>query len=376
MATLDELRVRLDKIDDQIVKLYEERMSVCREVGEFKVKSGRKVFDRQRENQKLADVAAKVSGEFNQKGIQELYQQLMSMSRKLQYQQLVEAGALGRLPFIEVDTLIPADARVVFQGVEGAYSQAAMENYFGEVRNNFHVRTFREAMEAIEEGSADFAVLPIENSSAGAVNEVYDLLVEFENYIVAETILPIDNTLCAVPGAKLSDIRRVYSKAEALMQTGRFLEAHGEWQQISFSNTAAAARKVLMEQDKSQAAVCSAYAAKVYGLDILVDNINDEPNNSTRFIIVTNQKIFTPAASKISICFEVPHESGSLYQILSHFIYNDLNMSKIESRPIEGRSWEYRFFVDFDGNLADPAVKNAIRGLREEARNLKVLGNY
>lgn len=376
MATLEELREKLDGIDDQIAKLYEERMKVCEDVGRFKVGAGRKVFDRQREHEKLLDVASKVNGEFNKKGIQELYAQLMSMSRKLQYQQLVEAGALGRLPFIEMESLDKQNVRVVFQGVEGAYSQAAMKNYFPDNENNFHVTTFREAMEAIEEGAADFAVLPIENSSAGAVNEVYDLLVEFENYIVGETFLPIENTLAGLPGTTLSQIERVYSKAEALMQTSRFLEKHGDWQQISVSNTAAAAKKVLKEQDHSQAAVCSAYAAQVYGLSVLAEDINDETNNVTRFIIVTNQKIFTPAASKISICFELPHQSGSLYQILSHFIYNDLNMTKIESRPVEGKSWEYRFFVDFEGNLEQPGVKNAIRGLREEARNLKILGNY
>ena len=376
MATLEELREKLDGIDDQIAKLYEERMKVCEDVGRFKVGAGRKVFDRQREHEKLLDVASKVNGEFNKKGIQELYAQLMSMSRKLQYQQLVEAGALGRLPFIEMELLDKQNVRVVFQGVEGAYSQAAMKKYFQDNENNFHVTTFREAMEAIEEGAADFAVLPIENSSAGAVNEVYDLLVEFENYIVGETFLPIENTLAGLPGTTLSQIERVYSKAEALMQTSRFLEKHGDWQQISVSNTAAAAKKVLKEQDHSQAAVCSAYAAQVYGLSVLAEDINDETNNVTRFIIVTNQKIFTPDASKISICFELPHQSGSLYQILSHFIYNDLNMTKIESRPVEGKSWEYRFFVDFEGNLEQPGVKNAIRGLREEARNLKILGNY
>ena len=376
MATLEELREKLDGIDDQIAKLYEERMKVCEDVGRFKVGAGRKVFDRQREHEKLLDVASKVNGEFNKKGIQELYAQLMSMSRKLQYQQLVEAGALGRLPFIEMESLDKQNVRVVFQGEEGAYSQAAMKKYFPDNTNNFHVATFREAMEAIEEGAADFAVLPIENSSAGAVNEVYDLLVEFENYIVGETFLPIENTLAGLPGTTLSQIERVYSKAEALMQTSRFLEKHGDWQQISVSNTAAAAKKVLKEQDHSQAAVCSAYAAQVYGLSVLAEDINDETNNVTRFIIVTNQKIFTPAASKISICFELPHQSGSLYQILSHFIYNDLNMTKIESRPVEGKSWEYRFFVDFEGNLEQPGVKNAIRGLREEARNLKILGNY
>ena len=160
------------------------------------------------------------------------------------------------------------------------------------------------------------------------------------------------------------------------MQTTRFLDDHADWQRISVVNTAIAAKKVLKEQDVSQAAVCGAYAAKLHGLSVLVDEINDDADNSTRFIVVTNQKIFLKDASKISIRFELPHQSGSLYGILSHFIYNDLNMSKIESRPIKGRPWEYCFFVDFDGNLEDPAVKNAIRGLREETMNLKILGNY
>ena len=132
---------------------------------------------------------------------------------------------------------------------------------------------------------------------------MYDLLVEFENYIVAETIIPITHTLAGLPGAKLSDIERVYSKAEALMQTSHFLDDHADWQQISVANTAIAAKKILDDQDKSQAAVCSAYAAQVYGLEVLENEINDEKNNSTRFIVVTNQKVFLKGAKKISICF-------------------------------------------------------------------------
>ena len=376
MTSLEELRTQLSDVDDQITDLYEKRMKICEDLGTCKIKNGYKTFDRQREKNKIAEVMGKVSSDFNKKGIGEVYELLLAISRKLQYKQLVEAGALGRLPFIGIDSLDKDTARVVFQGTEGAYSQAAMEHYFGKGCNSYHVHTFREAMEAIEEGAADYAVLPIENSTAGAVNEIYDLLVEFENYIVGEVIIPITHTLAGLPGTQLSELKRVYSKAEALMQTTRFLEEHSDWQQISVANTAIAAKKILDDQDRTQAAVCSAYAAKVYGLEVLEDNINDESGNCTRFIIVTNQKVFLKGAKKISICFEVPHESGSLYHSLSHFIYNDLNMSKIESRPIEGRSWEYRFFVDFEGNLEEPGVKNALRGLREESRSLKILGNY
>ncbi|MCI6060407.1 MAG: prephenate dehydratase [Dorea sp.] len=376
MTELEELRVKLSDVDDQIVKLYEERMNICEEIGMNKIRNGYKIFDRQRERNKITEVTNKVTSEFNKKGIGEVYKQFLAISRKLQYQQLVDAGALGRLPFIEIDSLDKENARIVFQGTEGAYSQAAMEHYFGKGCNNYHVHTFREAMEAIEEGAADYAVLPIENSTAGAVNEIYDLLVEFENYIVGETIIPIKNTLSGLPGTDISEIERVYSKAEALMQASRFLDQHADWQQISVANTALAAKKILEDQDKRHAAVCSAYAASVYGLSVLAEDINDEKNNSTRFIVITNQKVFLKDARKISICFEIPHEKCSLYHLLSHFVYNDLNMTKIESRPMEGKSWEYRFFIDFDGNLTEPGVKNAIRGLREESRNLRILGNY
>lgn len=376
MEKLLKLRGQLDEIDKQIVDLYEKRMEICGQVGEIKIEAGRKIFDKQRELEKLAAVAAGVDDEFYKKGVTELFEQIMSMSRKLQYQLLTKKGALGRLPFIGVDTLDVEGARIVFQGTEGAYSQAAMDKYFGDNLNSFHVQTFRDAMEAIEEGSADFAVLPIENSSAGVVNEVYDLLMEFENYIVGDLILPIDHTLAGLPGTKLTDIERVYSHPQALMQCAKFLDEHRDWQQISVANTAVAAKKVLEDQVPTKAAICSAYAAEYYGLEILEEKINHNAKNATRFIIVTNQKIFLKDAGKISICVEAAHESGSLYHLLSHFIYNDLNMIKIESRPIEGRNWEYCFFIDFEGNMADGAVKNAIRGLREEARSLKILGNY
>lgn len=376
MERLLELRGKLDVIDEQIVDLYEKRMAICEEVGNIKIDAGRKIFDKQREKEKLAAVTANAKDDFHKKGISELFEQLMSMSRKLQYQLLTKKGALGRLPFIGVDTLDVDGARIVFQGTEGAYSQAAMEKYFGNDINSFHVQTFRDAMEAIEEGSADFAVLPIENSSAGAVNEVYDLLMEFENYIVGEVFLPIDHTLAGLPGTKLTDIERVYSHPQALMQSAKFLDDHRDWQQISVANTAVAAKKVLEDNVPTKAAICSAYAAEFYGLEVLEEKINHNAKNATRFIVVTNQKIFLKDATKISICLEGAHESGSLYHLLSHFIYNDLNMIKIESRPIEGRNWEYCFFIDFEGNMADGAVKNAIRGLREEARNLKILGNY
>ncbi len=372
---LQELRRKIDEIDSQIVSLYEQRMDISKEVAEYKIETGKKVFDKVREEEKLRAVKALTHNEFNSLGVEELFEQIMSMSRKLQYRLLTEKGSAGRLPFIGVDTLDTGNARVVFQGAEGAYSQAAMVKYFGEHVNSFHVDTFRDAMMAIEEGSADFAVLPIENSTAGIVSEIYDLLAEFENYIVGEQIIKIEHCLMGIPGATLADIRTVFSHPQSLMQSARYLNER-DFKQISMQNNAFAAKKVAEDGDKTQAAIASEYAAEIYGLSILAKGINHSSTNSTRFIIVTNQKIFLKNAGKVSICFEVPHESGSLYHMLSHFIYNNLNMNRIESRPIEGRNWEYRFFIDFEGNLSDSAVKNALRGLRDEAQNLRILGNY
>lgn len=376
MERLDKLRAELDEIDAQMVTLYEKRMAVCEQVGELKIEEGRKVFDKKREKEKLNQVTGNAKDAFFKKGLTEMFEQLMSQSRKLQYQLLTKKGALGRLPFIGVDALDWQESRIVFQGTDGAYSQAAMQQYFKEDVNSFHVQTFRDAMEAIEEGSADFAVLPIENSSAGVVNEVYDLLVEFENYIVGEVVLPINHYLVGTENTTIETVERVYSHPQALMQSYKYLDEHSDWQQIGVANTAVAAKKILKENDPSQAAICSEHAARIYGLKILKKQINHNHNNSTRFIVVTNQKIFLKNAEKISICFEVAHESGSLYHLLAHFIYNDLNMTRIESRPVEGKAWEYRFFVDFEGNMSQPAVKNAIRGLREESKSLKILGNY
>lgn len=376
MEELKNLRDKIDEIDTELVSLFQERMKISEEVADYKISTGKKVFDQEREREKIKTVTGMAKNDFNRHGIEELFTQIMSMSRKLQYQLLAKNGVIGRLPFIAVDEIERSKVRVVYQGVEGAYSQAAMKQFFREDITSFHVPHWRDAMEAIAEGSADFAVLPIENSTAGSVNDMYDLLVEFENYIVGEQIIRCEHNLLGLPDAELSDIREVYSHPQALSQCKDFLRSHREWKQVPMENTAAAAKKVRDDKDKTKAAISSAFAGECFGLKVLKKDIYDNEANSTRFIIVTNQRIFKWNANKISICFEVPHKSGSLYNILSHFIYNNLNMTKIESRPIVGRNWEYRFFLDFEGNLNDGAVKNALRGIREEAKNMKILGNY
>ena len=372
---LTELRQEIDRIDRELVALYEKRMEVCRKVAEYKIGSGKKVLDKEREKDKIRTVQELAHNEFNRCGVGELFEQIMAMSRKLQYRLLRENGKAEELSFDSVGEIPTDRVKVVFQGAEGAYSQAAMVEYFGEDVDSYHVDSFREAMVEIAEGKADFAVLPIENSTAGNITDVYDLLMEFDNYIVGEQVIRIRHCLLGTDDSRVEDIERVYAHPQALMQCAHYLNERGV-QQIGMKNNAFAARKISEEGDVHQAAVAGEYAARVYGLKVLEEGINDCKTNATRFIIVSRRKMFLQNARKVSICIEIEHKSGALYQALSHFIFNGLNMNKIESRPIEDKDWEYRFFIDFDGNLEDDAVKNALFGLQEECSRMKILGKY
>ncbi len=376
MKDLDKIREEIDQIDSQIVALYEERMRRAAEVAEYKLSVGKQVLDKQREEQKLEKLKALVQEEDNRYGVGELFEQIMAMSRKRQYQLLNQHGQMQELGFTQVDRLPFHAGRVVYQGVEGAYSQIAMNAYFGECTVSFHVDSWREAMESIQRGEADYAVLPIENSSAGIVGENFDLLVEYDNYIVAEQTIKVEHALLGLSEAEISDIQVVCSHPQALMQSMDFLDEHKEWEKVPVANTAVAAKRVLAKGRKEQAAIASSLTADLYGLKILKNNINYSEDNSTRFIIVGGEKLRMKGAGKVSICFEAAHESGCLYRLLSHFMFNNLNMVKIESRPIKDRSFEYRFFVDLEGSLEDGAMQNALKGLLEEALYVKVLGNY
>lgn len=376
MLDLTELRDQIDEIDSQIVKLFEARMAVSQKVAGYKIETGKPVFDSKREKEKLETLCGQATSEFNSTGIYELYRQIFSISRKRQYQLIEEQKGSENSPFSPVDAIKKEDVTVVFQGVEGAYSYAAMNTFFGKNIQSFHVDTWKEAMEAIKSRQADFAVLPIENSTAGIVQDNYDLLTKYDHVIVGEQIIPCQHALTGLPGTSLEDIRDIYSHPQALMQCRDFLESHKEWTPHEFGNTALAAKKIAEDGDKTQAAISSPYAAEFFGLSVLKENIYTNAGNSTRFIIVTKDKIYCRNARKISVSYELPHESGSLYSSLSHFIYNGLNMTKIESRPIHGRNWEYRFFVDFEGNLSDSSVKNALRGLEAETQNFRIHGNY
>lgn len=373
---LQEIRGQLDEIDAQIVELFEKRMKLCGDVASFKIATGKAVFDKDREQQKIRAVTGMSHSEFNRKGVEELFTQIMTISRRYQYQLLEQNGRAMDIGFTQVDELPMEGIRVVYQGLEGAYSHAATLSYFGEEVNAYHVPLFEDAMKAVWNGEADYAVIPIENSSAGAVIDTYDLLIKYGNTIVAQICLPINHALLGVPGASPEEIETVYSHPQSLMQCSEYLNSHRQWKQISMANNAVAAKKVADDGDKTQAAVAGAIAGKLYGLEVLKESINHNKNNTTRFVVLCKNKIFRADAQKVSICFELPHHSGTLYNMLSNFIYNDVNMMMIESRPIIGKNWEYRFFIDIEGRLSDAPIQNALKGISEEAGYFRILGNY
>ncbi len=280
--------------------------------------------------------------------------------------------------FESIDMLeINEETRIAFFGVEGSYSQQAMEDFFGESGyDSYALPKFTDVMEAVGNGDADYGVLPIENSSTGGITDIYDHIHEYDIYIVGEQIVRIEHALLGLKGSRMEDIRKIYTHNQAIRQCAAFLEAHPYIQAVPVSSTATGALKVVNDGDKTKAAIAAKRAASVYGLEVLKSAINEQDNNSTRFVIISGKKQYVRNAGRISISFETRHESGALYKILSHFYNYGINLEKIESRPVRDRNWEYRFFVDIAGNLGMQCVNNALAEVNEVSDNLVIIGNY
>lgn len=373
---LSQIRVEIDSVDQQMVALFQRRMELAGAVAESKRESGKAIYDRQRELEKLEKLGALANSDFNRHSIEELFLQIMSISRRYQYSILGDREQLITKAYTQLDKLnVTPDTKVVYQGVPGAFSEQAMLQFFGAQVQSSNVEKFEDIVEVIEQGKADYGVLPIENSSAGFVSGIYHLLQAHDVTIVGSVALEVSQALLGVKGATIADIQTVYSHPQALMQTKPYLEEHG-WKQISLANTAVSAQKIQEDGDKTQAAVASVRAAEIYNLEVLHPSINTLKNNTTRFVVIAKEKVYTKDADSISISFTLPHESGSLYNILGHFIFNNLNMTSIESEPLAEHQWEYRFFITFDGNLSDASVQNALTAIRSESTDFKLLGNY
>ncbi len=266
---------------------------------------------------------------------------------------------------------------VGYQGVPGAYSHLALRQYFAgrpvEARNYM---LFEDVINAVMKGEIHYGVLPIENSSTGGITEVYDLVRRYGAFIVGEKIVKVEHCLLAWPGAKLEDIREVYSHPQGFSQCRTFFKEHPAMRQFNYFNTAKAAELVAEKKTGYMAAVAGAQAAEQYGLAILARGINTNQSNYTRFIVISRERELVPEADKITLIVSLKHQPGSLYRVLSHFARYQINMTNIESRPIPGRPWEYYFHMDITGHLTDPAVRQALADLPEDTTECKILGNY
>ena len=377
MKDLQTLRGEIDAIDRQIVDLFCRRMDVTRQVGEYKQARSIPVLDQERERQVLQN-KGELAGEGLRPAVITLYQTIMALSRR-QQRDLMGQGAdnpgLRRWRDAQANAQLPVDApRVVYQGVPGAYSEQAAVNFFGESVQSEGLEQFEDCFTALRDGHADYAVLPIENSSTGAIRQIYDLLTQYECYMVGETTVRVEHCLMALPGASLDGITHVYSHEQGLFQCERYLNAHPDWKQVPQADTAGSARMVADSGDLTKAAICSARAAGLYGLTILARAINHNSQNTTRFVVVSPRMELRPGADKISTLFVLPHEAGSLHEILTVFAVHGLNLVKLESRPMPGRSWEYMFFLEFTGKPGDPAVEDALHELAQTTGDFRVLG--
>ncbi len=374
MTDIVQSREKIDEVDKKIVELFETRMKLAMDIANYKKSVGKPIFDAAREEEKLAMLKALTDNEFNQKAIADLFKQIMSMSRRLQYMLLNNLEGLGLIE--ESEIVIDSGTKVAFFGECGSYTEQAMLEYFNANVTGLPMATFKEVMHAIKDGTVEYGVLPIENSSTGTLSDIFDLLAEYDNCIIGEHLVKIEHNLWGLPGASIAELKKVYSHRQGILQCSEFLKQHPQMEQVEWGSTSGCARLVLEEKDITQGAIASARAGEYHGLCMLQSKIHNEANNTTRFIIISNKKMFLKGSKRTSICFALPHKSGSLYHTLSHFIYNNINMTKIESRPIAGKAFTYRFFVDIEGGLDEAAVKNALHCIKEEAMEMKILGCY
>ena len=382
MRDLQQCRAEIDRLDRQIVALFEERMAVCREVGAYKVAHHLPVLDEERERQVLQAKAELLQDADLRPQVIALFETIMAGSRSLQRRMVTEtdpakAGDLAAYQAMRHWSGQPlTEQRVLYQGQPGAYCEEAAMGFFGDDCQRMNLKTWDGVFRGVKEGFGDFGVVPIENSSTGSINDVFDLLGQFGCYIVGEQIVPVRHCLVALPDASMDTITDVYSHAQGFAQCRPFLGEHPKWEHHEMVNTAVSAKFVAESGDSTKAAIASRRAAELYGLQILQSAINENVRNYTRFLIVAAEPRFPEDANKISVRFTIPHREGSLCRILQIFAQAGLNLEKLESRPVPESRWEYSFYADFTGNLRREEMDRGIRELIDAASSFRILGNY
>lgn len=362
MDDLLKIREEIDKIDSELVKLFEQRMKYVLEVAEYKKKNNLEVFHKSREEEVIKNGIKHLNDKRFSDSVEKFLNSIMKISREMQNEIILS---------YEKNNII-----VGFQGVSGSFSEQALLEYFGYDISTKPVEQFEDIFIELKNNKIDYGVLPIENSSTGAIAEVYDLLNKYDCYITGEICLKVDQNLLGIKGASIEDIEEVYSHPQAFSQSTEFLKNYPRWKLIPYKNTAKSAEYVKNQNNKKLAAIGSKKAAELYGLDVLKSNINFNSTNSTRFVIISRELKEDIYNNKVSVVFSTSHKVGCLYNVLKCFSENYLNLLKIESRPLPNKPWEYLFYVDFEGNLKDETVQLAIEAVKNNSRYFKILGNY
>lgn len=371
--SLEILRNEIDQIDSQLIELYQKRMELSKKVAAYKLENGMTIFHPEREKAILDSVEQK-GGEYG-KSARILYSTIMELSRALQHDML-GSGDYLRNRILSAENKIPSEnIKIACFGVPGTYAHKAAQKIFPAVQPNFY-SPFGDVFKAIQNGEADFGVIPIENSSAGSVTAVYDLMLKYRFYIAGAIDIPVNHCLAAKKNISLSEITKVYSHEQALSQCSDFFKAHPNITPEEYMSTAASAKMIARQKEETLAAICSEEAAEKYGLEILLRGFQNNPNNCTRFIVISRKLYIEPSADKISLCFSLPHTTGSLYSTLCRFAMHGLNLTKIESRPIYGKSFEYMFYLDFSGSVLNKEVQDLLCALSDELIEFSFLGNY
>ena len=376
---LSEIRAQIDGIDDEIVKLFKKRMALSGSVAEYKKKNTKAVADSGRERAIVARLTEGLDEEMSNY-ISVLYNTIFEISRARQCKMLSGGTPLADEIMAakeKTPEFFPTAAHVAVQGVEGAYSQHACDRLFARPSITY-AENFKDVFRLVDEGKCRYGVLPIENSIHGSVAEVYDLLKEYKNrtHIVRCIKIPINHTLLAKDGTDISGIREVFSHSQALGQCSEFLSAHPEITVTVCRNTAAAA-KMVSESDRDDIAAISSFdCAELYGLKVLQDDIQNSDNNHTRFIVISKKLEIYPGASKIAIMFTTKHKAGGLFNMLSRFTVLGVNLTKLESRPIKGRDFEFMFYAEMDVCGLTPALLSFLCELDARPEEFVFLGNY
>lgn len=378
MSDLNQLRSEIDDIDGQILDLFQRRMDCAEKIGAYKRENQLPVLDRSRERQHLADLAADVDPELRTY-TEVLFQLLMEASRERQAVAAPNEAGTQTLKKIDearesTPELFPRDAYVACQGVEGAYSQFAAERIFKHPLISYF-ESFEAVFRAVETGFSAYGVLPIENSTAGSVNKVYDLMMEHDFHVVRTTRVKIDHNLLAKPGTDIASIHEVFSHEQAINQCAGFLESHNIKAHVC-ENTAMAAKMVAESDRDDVGALSSRACAELYGLDVLQRDVQDRDDNFTRFACISKSLEVYPGANRTSLMIVVNHEPGALYRVLAKFYALDINIIKLESRPIPGRDFEFMFYFDIDCPVAAPEFRTLISSIGDACEECRYLGSY